>query len=391
MDQIQERDQDYIARIYRRFPVSLVKGSGAVGYDQEGHSYIDFTSGVGVNSLGYSNRGWADVIAGQAHRLSHVSNHYYTEPQVKVAEKLCRATGFVKMIFGNSGAEANECAVKIARKYGRETHGEKCCNILTLYNSFHGRTVTMLSATGQEELHQHFFPFTEGFQYLESENMEVLEQAMDDTVCAVMIELIQGEGGVIPLSKEYAKRIEELCRKKDILLIVDEIQTGIGRTGTLFCYEQYGIAPDLVTVAKGLGGGLPIGGVLMAQHVSEVLSFGQHGSTFGGNPIVCAGALYVLETIMSNGFLDEVKEKGNDLQDALRKMPHIVAVSGLGLMVGARLEDGFHARKVAEACASKGLLVLTAKDRLRFLPPLTISREELERGLTILEQVLTSS
>ena len=292
------------------------------------------------------------------------------------------------MFFGNSGAEANEGALKVARKYGAEKHGEKCNTVITLKNSFHGRTITTLAATGQDVFHQYFLPLTDGFKYVEAGNIEELEAAVDETVCAIMIELIQGEGGVVPVSPEFVKRVDEICKEKDLVFVIDEVQTGIGRTGTLLCYEQYGISPDVISLAKGLGGGLPIGAVLMNERVAGVFSYGLHGSTFGGNPVSCAGAKYLLNKILAPGFLEEVNEKAAYLRGKLEEIPQIESVTGLGLMLGAQLKEGYTAADIAGKCAANGALVLTAKTKLRFLPPLTITYEEIDKGLAVLKDCL---
>ena len=388
MDKIQEKDKKYICHTYTRFPVSIIRGKGTTGYDAEEKEYIDFTSGIGVNSLGFADQGWADAVSEQAHTLQHISNLYYSQPDGDVAQKLCEYTGFSKVFFGNSGAEANECALKIARKYGMEKHGEKCSTVITLNNSFHGRTITTLAATGQEVFHQYFLPLTEGFRYVDAGDIDGLYAALDDSVCGIMLELIQGEGGVVPVPEKFVKEIEKICREKDLVFVIDEIQTGISRTGTFLCYEQYGVQPDVVTLAKGLGGGLPIGGILMSKKVEEVLGYGQHGSTFGGNPVACAGARYVLDKVLQPEFLDEVKKKAEYLRRKLLEIPQVVEVSGMGLMLGAELAEGYTAGEVAGRCAAEGLLVLTAKTRLRFLPPLTITYEEIDKGITVLKKVL---
>lgn len=385
---IQKKDQKYIANTYKRFPVSLVEGKGSVARDPEGKEYIDFTSGIGVNSLGYGDPEWADAVAAQAHKLQHVSNLYSTQPDVEVAEKLCEYTGFSKVFFGNSGAEANEGALKIARKYGMEKHGDQCNTVISLNNSFHGRTITTLSATGQDVFHQFFFPFTEGFRFVDAGDIDGLRSAIDETVCAVMIELIQGEGGVVPMDREFVKEVEKICKEKDLVFVIDEVQTGISRTGTFLCYEQFDVKPDVVSLAKGLGGGLPIGAVMMNEKTADVLGFGQHGSTFGGNPVSCAGASCVLDRVMKKEFLEEVNKKSSYMIEKLKKIEQIKSITGLGLMLGAELEEGLTAGDVAGRCAAKGLLVLTAKTKLRFLPPLTISYEEIDRGIEILADVL---
>jgi len=388
MNKIQERVLQYISHTYKRFPVSLVRGKGATAFDADGKEYIDFTSGIGVNCLGYADEGWVEAISNQAATLQHTSNLYYTQPDGEVAEILCKHTGFSKVFFGNSGAEANEGALKVARKYGAERHGEKCNTVITLKNSFHGRTITTLAATGQDVFHQYFLPLTEGFKYVEAGNIEELEAAVDETVCAIMIELIQGEGGVVPVSREFVKRVDEICKEKDIVFVIDEVQTGIGRTGTLLCYEQYDIEPDVISLAKGLGGGLPVGAVLMNERVAGVFSYGLHGSTFGGNPVSCAGAKYLLNKIMAPGFLEEVNEKAAYLRAKLEEIPQIEGVTGLGLMIGAQLKEGYTAADIAGKCAVNGALVLTAKAKLRFLPPLTITYEEIDKGLEVLKDCL---
>lgn len=385
---IQKKDQQYIANTYKRFPASLVSGEGAVARDPEGKEYIDFTSGIGVNCLGYADKGWADAVSAQAHKLQHTSNLYSTQPDVEAAEKLCEYTGFSKIFFGNSGAEANEGALKVARKYGIEKHGEQCSTVITLNNSFHGRTITTLSATGQESFHQFFFPFTEGFRFVDAGDIDGLRNAVDETVCGIMIELIQGEGGVVPVDAEFVKEAARLCQERDLVFVIDEVQTGIGRTGTFLCYEQFGVKPDVVSLAKGIGGGLPLGAVMMNEKTADVLGFGQHGSTFGGNPVACAGACYVLDQVMKPEFLEEVRKKSEYMKKKLLEISRIKSVTGLGLMLGAELEEGLAAGEIAGKCVEEGLLVLTAKTKLRFLPPLVIGYEEIDRGMEILARVL---
>ena len=385
---IQKKDQEYIANTYKRFPASLVEGEGAVVRSPEGKEYIDFTSGIGVNCLGYADKGWADAVSAQAHKLQHVSNLYSTQPDVEAAEKLCRYTGFSKVFFGNSGAEANEGALKVARKYGMEKHGEKCNTVISLKNSFHGRTITTLSATGQDSFHQFFFPFTEGFKFVDAGDIEGLRNAVDETVCGIMIELIQGEGGVVPVDGAFVKEAARICQEKDLVFVIDEVQTGIGRTGTFLCYEQFGVKPDVISLAKGIGGALPLGVVMMNDKTAGVLGFGQHGSTFGGNPVACAGACYVLDKVMKPEFLEEVKKKSEYMKKKLLEISQIKSVTGLGLMLGAELEEGLTAGETAGRCVEEGLLVLTAKTKLRFLPPLVIGYEEIDRGIEILARVL---
>lgn len=384
-----EKDSMYISHTYNRFPVALKEGHGAQATDFEGRKYIDFGSGIGTNSLGFCNEKWLKAVTAQAERLQHTSNLFYSLPDVLLAERLCEIIGYSKVFFGNSGAEANEGAIKIARKYGMEKRGQSCNQIITLKNSFHGRTITTLSATGQDIFHQYFSPFTEGFRYVQANDQQEFISAVDDTVCAVMIELVQGESGVISLTQEYTEYIEKVCADKGILLIVDEVQTGIGRTGTFLCCEQYGIHPNIITLAKGLGAGLPIGAVLMDKKTENVFQFGQHGSTFGGNPVVCAGALEVLNQIANAEFLSEVISKSEYIFNELAKIPNIVDLSGKGLMIGITLPEKVCAAEAAKECAKQGLLILTAKNKLRMLPPLNITISEIDAGIGILSKVLS--
>lgn len=385
---ILEKDSKYVAHTYQRFPVALKAGHGSTAYDFHGKEYIDFGSGIGTNALGFCNEQWLGAVIAQAEQIQHTSNLFCTMPAVLLAERLCEITGYKKVFFGNSGAEANEGAIKVGRKYGVEKKGKKCNRIITLENSFHGRTITTLSATGQDIFHHDFFPFTEGFQYIPANDSQALQEVVDDTVCAIMIELVQGESGVNVLEKEYVKVIEQICREKDILLIVDEVQTGVGRTGTFLCCEQYGIYPNVITLAKGLGAGLPIGAVLMDRRTENVFQPGDHGSTFGGNPIVCAGSLEVLRQVADKDFLADVCAKAEYLYKRLSVMPKVVGISGIGLMFGLSLEDGIQAGEMAKKCVQHGLLILTAKEKLRIMPPLNISREEIETGVAILESCL---
>ncbi|WP_195985433.1 aspartate aminotransferase family protein [Clostridium sp. D33t1_170424_F3] len=386
-DTVKQQEQTYVMPTYGRFPAALVSGKGATAVDTEGKTYIDFTAGIGVNALGYCDPDWTKAVAEQAAALQHISNLYYSPVMTQLAERLCTASGFSKVFFGNSGAEANECAIKLARKYGTQAHGETCNQIVTLNNSFHGRTVTTLAATGQDAFHQHFTPFTEGFSYADA-NMESVRAKADANTCAVLIELVQGEGGVCPLEPAFVQELAAFCRERDVLLMVDEVQTGIGRTGKLFCFAHYNIQPDVVTSAKGLGGGLPIGACLCTERLGNVMDAGMHGSTFGGNPVVCAGALAVLDKVLQPGFLEDVAEKGAYLRGKLEAMDAIEEVRGMGLMLGAVLKKD-NARAVAAACVPNGLLVLTAKTLLRFLPPLTITKEEIDQGLAILQRTIS--
>ena len=382
-----EKDLKYIMHTYGRYDVALKSGKGAVAYDENGKKYIDVSSGIGVNSLGYCNDGWVEAVTKQAGTIQHMSNYFYSEQASNLAEKLCTLTGMSKVCFGNSGAEANECAIKIARKYSFDKYGEGRNGIITLKNSFHGRTVTTLSATGQDVFHNYFFPFTEGFSYVEAGDINALKNAVNKNTCAVMLELIQGEGGVNILDKDYVQLLVKFCNENDILVIVDEVQTGVGRTGKLFAFENYEILPDLVTVAKGLGGGLPIGLCMCGEKLKDVMSPSTHGTTFGANPVVCAGANYVLDTITADGFLDEVNKKGVYIEEKVSKFENVKNVRRMGLMIGIELESG-NAHDIAVKCVENGLLIITAKDLLRMLPPLVITYDEIDEALKILENTL---
>lgn len=382
-----EKDLKYIMHTYGRYDVALKSGKGAVAYDENGKKYIDVSSGIGVNSLGYCNDGWVEAVTKQAGTIQHMSNYFYSEQASNLAEKLCNLAGLSKVCFGNSGAEANECAIKIARKYSFDKYGEGRNGIITLKNSFHGRTVTTLSATGQDVFHNYFFPFTEGFSYVEAGDMNALKNAVNKNTCAVMLELIQGEGGVNILDKDYVQSLVKFCNDNDILVIVDEVQTGIGRTGKLFAFENYEILPDLVTVAKGLGGGLPIGLCMCGEKLKDVMSPSTHGTTFGANPVVCAGANYVLDTITADGFLDEVNKKGAYIEEKVSKFENVKNVRRMGLMIGIELESG-NAHDIAVKCVENGLLIITAKNLLRMLPPLVITYDEIDEALKILENTL---
>ena len=381
-----EKDLKYIMHTYGRYDVALQNGKGAVAFDEDGKRYIDVSSGIGVNSLGYCDEGWAKAVADQASAIQHMSNYFYSAQASDLAEKLCPLTGLAKVCFGNSGAEANECAIKLARKYSFDKYGNGRNEIITLENSFHGRTVTTLSATGQEVFHNFFFPFTQGFGFVPANDFSALENAVSDKTCAVMIEVVQGEGGVNILDKSYVQAISELCKSRDILLIVDEVQTGAGRTGKLFGYEHYGVLPDIVTAAKGLGGGLPIGVCMCGEKLKDVMSPSTHGTTFGANPVVCAGANYVLDKISDKKFLASVEEKGTYLEKKLMELDDVKNVRRLGLMVGIEVDGDAH--DLAIKCVENGLLIITAKDVLRMLPPLTITAAELDEAVSILDKVL---
>lgn len=374
---------------YGRFPVELDHGRGAVAIDTNGKEYIDFGSGIGVNALGYCDPGWVQAVGKQAARLQHTSNLYDNPVQTAFARELCAAAGMARVFLCNSGAEANECALKLARKYSFDKYGEGRNTVITLENSFHGRTVTTLAATGQAAFHQYFYPFTEGFRYLPANDLAAMEQALDGTVCAVLLECVQGEGGVMPLDPAYLRGVRELCSDRDVLLLIDEVQTGAGRTGRFLACEHADVRPDVVTLAKGLGGGLPIGACLCIEALGSVLSSGTHGSTFGGNPVACAAGRYMLTRLTDPALLAEVEEKGVYLRARLEALPHVTQVRGLGMMLGAVL-DGAEAKDVAARCVQAGLLILTAKTLLRLLPPLNITKEEMDQGLERLEAVLSA-
>lgn len=382
-----EKFNQHVMNTYGRFPLVMENGSGRRCTDENGKSYIDFGSGIGTNSLGFCDEKWADAVCGQVRAIQHTSNYYYTKIQADFAEKLCTSTGYSKVFFGNSGAEANECAIKIARKYSFDKYGKGRHNIITLVNSFHGRTLTTLSATGQDVFHNYFFPFTEGFVNVTANDIDDLKAKLDDSVCAVMMEYVQGEGGVIALEKEFVDAVYELCGEKDILVIADEVQTGIGRTGSLLAGDLYGKKADITTLAKGLAGGVPIGACLTGEKCSTVLVPGTHGSTFGGNPIACAGGKAVLDRVTGEGFLDEVNAKADFIKSVLSGIDEVESVSGLGLMIGIKLRSKTAADVVKKAL-DNGLLLLTAKDKVRLLPPLTIEMNELEEGLNILKNIL---
>lgn len=379
----------HVMGTYGRYDVVMQKGSGRTAVDENGREYIDFGSGIGTNSLGYCNEEWADAVCEQVRSVQHTSNYYYTKVQADFADVLCEKTGYSKVFFGNSGAEANECAIKLARKYSFDKYGKdaKRYNIITLVNSFHGRTLCTLSATGQDVFHNYFFPFVEGFINVEANNIDDLRAKTDDSVCAVMFEFVQGEGGVIPLDKAFVDEIFKLCAEKDILTIADEVQTGVGRTGKLLASQHYNVKPNITTLAKGLAGGVPIGACLADEKCADVLVKGTHGSTFGGNPIACAGGLVVLLKAGDERFLAEVREKGDYLRAKLLEIPEVEGVDGLGMMIGIRLKTK-NAADVCKAAVDNGLLLLTAKTKLRLLPPLNITKEEIDKGIEILKKLL---
>ena len=386
-EEIKKLDQEKIVGTYSRYDMVADHGKGARCVSVDGKEYIDFTAGIGVNCLGFCDDGWVEAVTAQLKKLQHVSNLFYSEPQVKAADLLTKRTGLKKVFFGNSGAEANEAAIKTARKYGTTQRGVHVNKIISLANSFHGRTMATITATGQEKYHKFFTPFLEGFKYCEANNIEQLKSLVDDDTCAIMMEMVQGEGGVLDLDPDFVKAAEQLCHEHDLVFIVDEVQTGIGRTGKLFAYEYFNVTPDIVTFAKGIGGGLPIGGVLFGEKCCDVLKPGDHGTTYGGNPVACAGAVEVL-TRIDDAFLEEVQKKSAYLKDKLQALPHVTSVSGLGLMLGVSLE-GKEAPDVVKKALEEGLMVLTAKDKVRLLPPLTITYDEIDQGVEILKKALS--
>lgn len=388
--QVQESYNNHVMNTYKRNDVAIKNGKGARALGVEGESYIDFTSGIGVNALGFCDEEWASAIAEQAKTLNHTSNLYYHEPCALLADRLSEITGLAKTFFCNSGAEANEGAIKVARKRSFDTYGRGRDRIITLHNSFHGRTITTLAATGQDVFHNYFFPFTEGFSFAEANSIKSMTSLLGKDVCGVLIELVQGEGGVVSLTKDYVQAVEAFCREHDLAFMIDEVQTGIGRTGSFFAYEQFDVKPDVVTFAKGIGGGLPLGGFIANEEYSNVLGLSDHGTTFGANPIVCAGALVVLNRVAKPEFLAKVAQKGAYTKEKLLKLPHVNSVSGLGMMIGIELGCKTTAAELAQKCHENGLMILTAKAKLRMLPPLTISLAELDEGLKILEAVLTN-
>ena len=379
-----ELDSKYVAQTYRRFPVEIVSGKGAVAYDVNGKKYID----IATNTFGYADDEWVAAVTAQLNSFSHTSNLYYTSPCARLAELLCERTGMSRVFFGNSGAEANEGAIKAARKYSFDKYGEGRNKIVTLVNSFHGRTITTLAATGQDVFHTTFMPFTEGFCHVPANDTAAMLSAMTPDVCAVMIELVQGEGGVNALDKDYVTAIAKACKERDILLIIDEVQTGNGRTGTLYAFEQFSVKPDILSTAKGLGGGLPIGAVMLGEKVKDTLSAGSHGSTFGGNPACAAGALNVISRL-DDAFLAEVRKKSEYIFTRLESMKGVISVSGLGLMIGIKAEKP--TAEIISEGLSRGVLFLSAKDKLRLLPPLNITYAQIDKALSVLAEILENS
>lgn len=380
----------YLMHTYNRFNIEMESGQGCYLKDTNGKEYLDLTSGIGVNCLGHNHPVLVDAIQKQVATLMECSNLYYSKPMVDAAKKLVEYTGLSKVFFSNSGAEANEGMIKLARKYSYDKYGAGRDVIITLKQSFHGRTITTLKATGQDKFHQYYFPFTEGFDYAAANDIEDLKKVANEKTCAVMVELIQGESGVVPLDKEYVKAVEEFCHSKDILILVDEVQTGIGHTGTLFCFEQYNVLPDIVTTAKALGGGVPIGAVITGDKCKDTFGPGDHGSTFGGNPLSCKAADTVLSIVTEHGFLDHVKVVGAALKTGIENIhsDKIKEVRGIGLMLGIVVDPDKRADYV-QAMMDKGLLTLTAgKDAIRLLPPSTLSLKEVDKALSIMKEII---
>lgn len=381
---IKELDQKYVANTYARFPIELVSGKGSKLYDSEGKEYIDMGTGIGVSAFGVGDEEWIKAVTEQLTTLQHTSNLYYTAPCAKLAEALCTKTGAKKVFFSNSGAEANECAIKAARKYAAEKKGAEYYNIITLNNSFHGRTITTLAATGQETFHKDFLPLTEGFLYADAGDLETVEKYIkEEKVAAIMFETVQGEGGVVPLSKDFVNGLSKLAEENDVLLIVDEVQTGNGRTGALYGYMKYGIKPDIVSTAKGIGGGLPLGATMLFEKTENVYTPGSHGSTFGGNPVSCAGALSIIERL-DDAFLSEIEKKSQYIIETLSACDGVKSINGLGLMLG--IETKKDVNEVLSYCQQNGVLPIKAKNKLRLLPPLNISFDDLEKAINIIKK-----
>lgn len=380
-----EKDNEFVSHAYGRFDVAISSGKGSTVWDENGKEYIDFGSGIGVTAFGIADNEWKAAVEAQLDKIQHTSNLYYTKPCADLAMMLCEKTGMKKVFFANSGAEANEGMIKFARKYSFDKYGEGRKTIITLVNSFHGRTITTLSATGQESFHTVFGPFTPGFKYCPANDIKALKEIITDDVCAIMFECIQGEGGVLNLTKEFVDEIANIAAEKDILIAVDEVQTGNGRTGKYFAYMNFGITPDIVSTAKGLAGGLPMGAVLFGEKLKDTVTPGSHGSTFGGNPIAAAGAISIVSRI-NDEFLAEVADKGNYIREYLADCSGVKSISGMGLMLG--IETKKPAKEIAAECLEQGLLVLTAKTKIRLLPALNISKKELNKGLKILKEVI---
>ncbi len=384
MSIIQEKDKEYVAGTYKRFPVEIVSGKGSIVVDSKGKEYIDMGSGIAVTSFGVCDDEWVNAVTKQASAVQHMSNLYYTEPCGRLAEMLCKKTGMKKVFFSNSGAEANECAIKIARKYSSDKYGDNRYTIVTLKNSFHGRTLTTLSATGQEHYHELFRPLTPGFVHAEAGNIEELKRiAIENNAAGIMMECVQGEGGVLPIGEKFAKEVADFAKENDIILIIDEVQTGNGRSGSLYSYMNYGIEPDVVSTAKGLAGGLPLGATLMSEKVQNVLSFGDHGSTFGGNPVCCAAGCSVFSRI-DDAMLAEVRRKSEYIFNSLSDAEGVEGVSGMGLMIGIKTSKP--ASEIVAGCMENGVLCLTAKDKVRLLPALNIPFDTLQKAIEIIKE-----
>ncbi|MBE6665236.1 MAG: acetylornithine/succinylornithine family transaminase [Ruminococcaceae bacterium] len=380
---IQNIDREYIANTYARFPLTIVSGKGSLVYDENGKEYIDLGTGIAVNTFGIADEEWIKAVTKQLYQCQHTSNLYYSEPCALLAKTLCERTGMKKVFFSNSGAEANEAAIKAARKYASEKKGKDTYTIITLNNSFHGRTITTLAATGQEVFHTDFTPLTEGFVYAEANNIASVKKLIaENKVAAIMFELVQGEGGVCPLEKDFVDGLVALAKENDILLIDDEVQTGNGRTGALYAYMNYGFMPDIVSTAKGLGGGLPIGACLLGEKVKDVLTPGSHGSTFGGNPIACAGAQNVLSRL-DEALLAQVREKSTYIFNELNGASGVKSVSGMGFMIGIETEKD--ASEILSVCRENGVLAIKAKQKVRLLPALNIPMDILERAIAVIK------
>ena len=384
MNNIKELDNQYIANTYARFPVCIVEGKGSLAYDENGKEYIDLSTGIAVNTFGYADDAWVSAVETQLKKLQHTSNLYYSEPSANLAELLCTKTGMKKVFFSNSGAEANECAIKAARKYSFDKYGEGRHYIITLKNSFHGRTITTLSATGQDVFHKDFLPLTNGFVHAEPNNAEDVKRLLNDNkCCAIMFEVVQGEGGVLPLKKEFLTELQKLAQEYDVLLIADEVQCGNGRTGELYGYMNFDITPDVVSTAKGLAGGLPMGATLLGDKVKDILGVSMHGSTFGGNPVCAAGALNIISRLDADT-LAGVKERSEYIFNELSNAKGVKSVSGLGLMIGIETERP--AAEIIDECRENGVLVIKAKQKLRLLPALNIDMELLKKSIQIIKE-----
>ena len=379
-----QMDKEYVANTYARFPLLIKKGKGSLVYDDKNQAYIDLGTGIAVNAFGVADKKWQKAVKKQLGKVQHTSNLYFSEPCAMLAKELCLRTGMKKVFFSNSGAEANECAIKAARKYGELKKGSEYFTIITLKNSFHGRTITTLSATGQDVFHQHFTPMTDGFVFATANDLGELQTLVKThKCCAVMIELVQGEGGVMALDKEYVQAVEKLCKEEDMLLLIDEVQTGNGRTGSLYAYMEYGISPDVVTTAKGLGGGLPIGATMLGEKAEKLFTPGLNGSTFGGNPVACAGALSIIKRI-NEKLLQDVKDKSDYIFDAFKNAKGVKSVSGMGLMIGIECEKDVS--DIILRCMQRGVLVIKAKNKLRLLPALNIPKKLLEQAINIIKE-----